>query len=289
MTAAGEVIAPSAGGKHLDGTVEATGGHPAGWSDKASAGFHAFSANQDLAGCGSCHGAALDGVGGSATTACASCHGAAWRTTCVMCHGGVDNQTGAPPTATWGHEAEAKRVGGHTKHLGATMTAAVACAECHPVPTDALTAGHVDGGAVKVTFGALARTGGAAPSYDAAAGRCASTYCHGNYSGTYAYSVWDWGCDCLGEVRTSYAGNRAAPAWSDGPMTCASCHGNPPAQTGYWHSGSHGSTAAQNACQTCHPDASTVAGANVITNPARHVDGVVDVTPNYSSSCMGCH
>jgi predicted CxxxxCH...CXXCH cytochrome family protein len=290
IDATGTIIAPSAGGKHLDGTVQATGGHPAGWMDRTNAGFHAVSANQDLAGCASCHGPNLDGVGGSATTSCATCHGATWRTNCVMCHGGVDGPTGAPPTAIWGHEAEARRVGAHTKHLAATSTAAVACAECHPVPTDALTAGHVDGGAMKMAFGTRARAGGAAPVFDAATGSCSATYCHGNYSGTYHYDVWDWGCDCPVPMEATYAGARAAPAWTDAPMTCASCHGNPPVQTGWWHSGSHGSTAPQRECQLCHPDATTVAGAgNIITDPARHIDGVVDVAPKWGSPCFGCH
>jgi len=170
------------------------------------------------------------------------------------------------------------------------VTTAVACAECHTVPADALSAGHVDGGAVKMTFGPRARAGGAAPSYDAATGKCASTYCHGSYSGTFVYTVWDWGCDCAVEMQASYTGLRAAPAWSDGPMTCGSCHGNPPAQSGYWHSGSHGTLATHNDCRLCHPDAASVAGAgNTITDPVRHADGVVDVAPAWSSACFGCH
>jgi predicted CxxxxCH...CXXCH cytochrome family protein len=292
MNATGALIAPSAGGKHLDGTVQATGGHPAGWMDAASAGFHAVSANQDLSGCGSCHGPNLDGVGGSATTSCATagCHGPTWRTNCLMCHGGLDNSTGAPPTAIWGHEAEARRVGAHTKHLGATLSPAVACAECHPVPADALTPGHVDGSAVKIAFGPRATSGGAAPTYDAAAGRCSATYCHGNYSGTYVYTVWDWGADMPVEMQASYAGNRAAPAFTDGPMTCGSCHGNPPTPSQSWHSGFHGNRPEQRECQLCHPDAFSVNGvATGITDPTRHIDGIVDVAASYDGTCFGCH
>ena len=290
MDASGSLIAPSAGGKHLDGTVQATGGHPAGWMDAANAGFHAVSANQGLAGCGSCHGANLDGVGGPATTACATCHGPTWRTNCVMCHGGVDNQTGAPPTAIWGHETEAARVGAHTKHLAATLTAAVSCSECHPVPADALSPGHVDGSAVKMAFGPRARAGGAAPSFDAATGRCSATYCHGSYSGTYVYTVWDWGTDEPVTMYASYTGSRAAPGWSDGSATCGSCHGNPPAAAGWWHSGSHGYLEQHRQCQACHPDAISVAGVGTaITDPSRHIDGVVDVTRDFNTTCSGCH
>jgi predicted CxxxxCH...CXXCH cytochrome family protein len=292
MDAAGALIAPSAGGKHLDGTVQATGGHPMDWMDAATAGFHAWSANRDLAGCGSCHGANLDGVGGSATTSCATsaCHGPTWRTSCTMCHGGEDNQTGAPPTATWGRENDPARVGAHTKHLGATLSAAVACTDCHRVPAEALSAGHVDGSAVKMVFGGRATAGGALATWDAAAGRCASTYCHGNYSGTYTYSVWDWANEEPMTINWPYAGRRAAPAWSDGPMTCASCHGNPPPDGSAWHSGYHGNRPEQKECQLCHPDAASVNGVGTsITDPARHIDGVVDVTRLLSGSCMDCH
>jgi len=55
---------------HPCGTKASTG-HPTGWLDTASPGFHAYSANAGIAGCQGCHGPALDGVGGSATTSCA--------------------------------------------------------------------------------------------------------------------------------------------------------------------------------------------------------------------------
>ena len=52
----------------------------------------------------------LDGVGGVSTVACSTCHGSSWATTCTMCHGGVDNTTGAPPKATWGQGADLVRL-----------------------------------------------------------------------------------------------------------------------------------------------------------------------------------
>ncbi len=278
MDAGGVVIAPSAGGKHLDGLVQASGGHPAGWMDTASAGFHAYSANAGIAGCQGCHGTNLDGVGGSATTSCATCHGAGWRTSCLMCHGGVADATGAPPSGTWGHETDALRVGAHTAHVSANATAAAyACTECHVKPADALDAGHMDGSTVTVTWGGLARTGGAAPSWDRTAGTCAATYCHGNYAGTFTYFFFD------GYYSVPYAGKRAAPRWSDGPATCGSCHGNPP-QTGSWHLGAHGGGSN---CDLCHADANATGTA--ITNPALHLNGAVDVNPAWDASCFNCH
>ena len=66
-TPTGAMIPPAQGGKHLDGAVEATGGHPAAWMDPASPEFHAFTANRGPRHLPGCHGAALDGVGGSTT------------------------------------------------------------------------------------------------------------------------------------------------------------------------------------------------------------------------------
>ena len=107
-----------------------------------------------------------------------------------MCHGGISNTTGAPPSGTWGHETDPLQIGAHTAHVTASTTkAAYDCTACHVKPTDALGAGHIDGSAIStVTWGALAKAGGANPSWDRASGTCASTYCHGNYSGTYTYT-----------------------------------------------------------------------------------------------------
>jgi predicted CxxxxCH...CXXCH cytochrome family protein len=277
MEAAGTVIPPAAGGKHLDGFVQATGGHPAAWMDTANAGFHAHSANQGLGACQGCHGADLDGVGGSTSVGCTECHGAAWKTSCVMCHGGMDNATGAPPQATWGHETDVLRVGAHTAHVTASaLAAAFDCVECHSRPADALSAGHIDGSAVSVVWGPLARSGGANPTWSASARSCASTYCHGGYSGTYTYFFYD------GYNSMNYAGANATAQWGDGPVTCTSCHGSPPS-TGGWHVYHGGGMS----CDLCHPDANATGTA--VTNPALHVNGTIDVAPRWTSTCIKCH
>jgi hypothetical protein len=281
VDATGNVIAPAAGGKHLDGIVEATGGHPASWMDPASSGFHAYSVNAGIASCRSCHGANLDGVGGTATTSCAECHGAGWQTSCTMCHGGVANLSGAPPQGTWGHETDALRIGAHTAHVATTKMTPLDCTACHVKPADAFSTGHVDGAAA-VTFGALATSGGANAAWDPASGTCSSTYCHGNYSGTYTYEVYDWGSGTNVTQFAPYAGSRAAPSWTDAAVTCSSCHGNPPVG-GAWH-GNHGGGTN---CNLCHPDAD--AGGTAITNPSLHVNGIIEVTPTYKSTCFRCH
>jgi hypothetical protein len=274
------IIPPSEGGKHLNGAIEATGGHPAAFKDPASSEFHANSANRGLSSCQGCHGQALDGVGGSTTVSCATaaCHGAGFATRCTMCHGGVANQTGAPPKATWGQGADPLRTGAHTKHVtSGALSSAIACSVCHAVPADAFAAGHLGDGPAEVTLTGFAATGGATPGYARPAGSCASTYCHGAYSGVFSYTFYE-------DSKTwAYAGANATPRWTDRPTTCASCHGKPP--PGEWH----GSHYAGNQCDLCHPDASGQPGASTITNAALHVNGTIDLAPKWRANCFYCH
>lgn len=275
----GAMIPPAQGGKHLDGAVEATGGHPAAFKDPASPEFHAFAANRGLASCQGCHGPALDGVGGSTTVSCATCHAAGWPTRCTMCHGTAADGTGAPPRATWGGAGDPLRVGAHAKHVVAgAISGAVACGVCHAVPADAFSAGHLGDSPAEVALTGLAAAGGATPGWSRTTGTCASTYCHGAYSGTYNYYSYEE------PVSAYYAGANATPSWTGSGMTCTSCHGNPP-PTGAWH-GSHGGG---NECQLCHPDASGLPGSAVITNPALHVNGTINLAPQANNSCFNCH
>jgi hypothetical protein len=251
--------------------------------DTGSTGFHAYSANANLASCQGCHGTNLDGVGGSASTSCAQCHGATWKTTCTMCHGGVANASGAPPKATWGQSGDAVRVGAHTSHVTASATApAFDCAVCHVKPASALSAGHLDGPTATVTFGGLATLSGAAPAWDRTTATCGTTYCHGGYSGVYDY--WTLGGDGeLYPASVAYSGNRANPVWTNGPQGCASCHrGGAP--VGVWHTGQH---SGGNNCDLCHPNAN--AAGTAITNASLHLNGVVDLAPKWQGSCFACH
>ncbi len=304
---AGHIIPASEGGKHLNGLLEASG-HDAAWMEPTSATFHAFAANRGIANCTPCHGADLSG--GSVHTACTECHRAGGRAndfaTCTACHGGQLDQTGAPPAAIWGYAgdpnrgggtADPIRVGAHAKHLAPTLSAAFDCGVCHVKPGAILSPGHIDNPTpvASLTFGGRAlppvvSPALPAPSWTRSSATCASTYCHGNYQGTFSYSVWDWGSDSAVIVEAPYVGKNSTPVWTGGPMTCASCHGNPPGGTGYWHSGHHGNLQGFNDCQLCHPDATSVNGVGTtITNPALHINGIVEVTPKWGSKCMGCH
>ncbi|WP_242352444.1 MULTISPECIES: CxxxxCH/CxxCH domain c-type cytochrome [Anaeromyxobacter] len=278
VDSSGALIPPSAGGLHLDGFVE--GGHDKDWMDKTSTKFHAYSANRGLGPCQACHGADLSG--GATQVGCAKCHGAGWERNCTMCHGDPADGTGAPPRTTWGNSGDPLRVGAHTAHVkGTSVAAPLDCDQCHVVPADAFSPGHIDDAAAKLTWGSLATVGGAAPAWDRTAGTCASTYCHGNYAGTFSYYYWD------GTYDARYAGKRATPSWTGSPTACDSCHGNPPRENLSWHGYHNGG----NQCQLCHPDAiGTVAGVGIgITNRARHANGVVDVEPQWDAQCFNCH
>ncbi len=222
--------------------------HPEGWSDPSS---HGSKAKGGIALCQYCHGNDL--TGGSVGVSCDSCHtgGSAWRTNCTFCHGGTDNKTGAPPRDTQGKTAITEvTVGHHTTHLaGGPLSNPVACTECHVVPTDVLSPGHIDGPPAEVTFGTLAKTGGANPSFDRASATCGSVYCHGNFSGgkTTNKPVWT-------------GANQAA---------CGSCHTNRPLSGQHWHYPFRAN------CDDCHPGVNS--NGSAITDKSKHVNGIKDV------------
>jgi predicted CxxxxCH...CXXCH cytochrome family protein len=192
---------------------------------------------------------------------CAGCHGADFAggksgASCTTCHAGG-------PTACTTCHGQPPPTGSHLAHLAGTGARAVACTDCHEVPAAWSDIGHLfasDGSVIteaRVTFGAQANAGATRSgpaSYDRASGRCSGVYCHGA---------------TLGDP----AANETAPAWG-GSAPCGSCHGAPPA--------SH-----QNArCPLCH---STIArDAATISDPARHVDGTVQVGDG-SGTCTACH
>ncbi|HQR31000.1 MAG TPA: CxxxxCH/CxxCH domain-containing protein, partial [Anaeromyxobacteraceae bacterium] len=57
------------------------------------------------------------------------------------------------------------------------MRRAVACEECHTLPT---TTAHANG-KVDLAFGTLATTGGASPAWNGTT--CSNVYCHGSFAG----------------------------------------------------------------------------------------------------------
>ncbi|HUL57833.1 MAG TPA: CxxxxCH/CxxCH domain-containing protein [Anaeromyxobacteraceae bacterium] len=265
-----DTIAWTAGGKlsctacHLSPPV------PAAASGGVPASYHPNDPT-----CTDCHPA-----GYSATTVVAATHVDgqvtlnANRVGCVQCHGtpglvandpatADPNVAGSPPKDSKGNSANTTLgVGAHTPHVNHTIAGrlsnAIHCTECHgPDKTDRT---HADGNSAPI-FGTVAKTGGLSPTYSA--GTCASTYCHGNFTG----------------------GKNASPAWNvPGQLGCTDCHLSPPVPAAA--SGSVPASYHPNdpTCTDCHP-----AGYSTTTVvAATHVDGAVALNPN-RTGCVACH
>jgi predicted CxxxxCH...CXXCH cytochrome family protein len=253
---------------HLNGVVNASGGHPDGYAAPAEHGGDVNAGGLDS--CQACHGAALDG--GSSGVSCNACHGGtAWQTSCTFCHGDVASGRASPPLDTQGLALRTNvSVGAHAAHVGATRAAPLACTECHPsrAGSNVLADGaHVDGdGIAEVAFGTRA---GASADYTRASdtsATCSSVYCHGTAN------TIEW---------TSTAA-----------LGCGACHGAPP-------SGDHPPSTS---CGDCHEGYGPAS-----VNPVTHVDGTVQSSSGHSAgyasptvhgrevnrvglaSCKSCH
>jgi hypothetical protein len=168
-----------------------------------------------------------------------------------------------------------------------------------------------------------ASVAGANAAFDATTKTCSNVACHAVPAGTYTYNAYDWGLEEMYQVSVPYGGSEGGSGanWyaAPGATGCSACHGYPPKYNGTayaWHSGMHaGSIGNGNTCQLCHPDASgayvyggppsyaSTSGGMIstcapytycsapgtITNGSLHGNGVVDVTPQFTSSCFGCH
>jgi predicted CxxxxCH...CXXCH cytochrome family protein len=165
------------------------------------------------------------------------------QSTCVSCHGGLDNQTGAPPVGVNG-ESTGPAIGAHTAHVDA----GVACESCHVVPDRFGSPDHPSGGRAAITFGGLASAGGASPTYDPATYTCSSVYCHGTT------------LDAGGSAHT--------PSWGQVLGACGTCHAYPPP--------SHASIpeATRFLCSGCHGQ--SVESDNFTLKKPAHLNGALD-------------
>ena len=232
------------------------------WMAKTAAGFHGRAFIADTASCATCHGADLV----SGVRSCETCH-SGWKTKCTFCHGGQDDQSGAPPFGLEGEsDASARPVGSHTAHVsGSTVKQPYGCVTCHAVPTDALSPGHVDGDGQADVVVSDCDDGG---SFDAATGTCSSVYCHGNGKST---------------------SSSGSAAWTDGPKGCDGCH--PQGGLG----GDHKKHLSKGfGCQTCH--GATVGSSTAISDPSKHLNCVKDLqgsftydTSTHKCSSIACH
>ncbi len=187
---------------------------------------------------------------------------------CTVCHGPLSTtvfNSLAGVTAP-----SDSKVGTHIKHLNASIQATayssnIACLECHTVPGSSTISGSHRNGVNDIVFGTLAKTGSLTPTYTAATGVCANTYCHG--------------------TTLTGGGSNKAPVWNQANYLatgCATCHGFPPTTA------SNGAAVhpADNACSGCHTHVN--ATNNGFTTPVLHIDGKVDVAAG-GGSCITCH
>ncbi len=235
--------------------------HGEGFKDPTSANFHAKyiqTKNYDIQLCQTCHGS--DYSGGTTGQSCntSACHNkAAGPENCTTCHGSVN---AAPPKDLTGNVSPTFRgVGAHQKHLlSGTLHAAIACNECHKVPTAVLSPGHIDATSrAEIRFDTTSAFFVSTASYNATNVSCANTYCHGNFSG----------------------GNNLSVTWNDTSSTvaeCGSCHGDV-TKTGkakIFPKTGHTSAAVTADCSTCH--AAVINSSLAIIDPSKHVNGRIN-------------
>lgn len=284
-----------AGGKHVNGRIDAVGGHLPGYADPANAAFHgpdalAFLERQPGAiTCTDCHGADLRGSTGPSCFGCHATPGlpnavfaqgvANWQTNCTFCHGtptepfdyATQLARAAPPADVGGRLSGANtpaRTGAHQVHLaGSAIAPAFACATCHAVPTQAAPLAHLSGGAAQVTLSGAGQ-GSLAASLGTYAGGTCSTYCHRPTS-----------------LASGTVGG-GTPSWTGSGYACNACHGNTTGDArSFWPStGEHATHVSANGknlpCYYCHSEvvtSDTPPAAPGIANVALHVNGTENV------------
>jgi predicted CxxxxCH...CXXCH cytochrome family protein len=177
---------------------------------------------------------------------------------CAMsCHG--DAASNAPPKSVSGAtETTSVAVGAHQAHMNPRPAwhLAVACADCHVVPAEVGSPGHIDGdNKAEVTFSMRA-------GVSTWAGTTCTSGCHGS---------------------TAWGGAKPVPNWTlvDGSQSmCGSCHGAPPPAP-------HPANAAN--CAECHPTMED--NSLTFRDPDSHINGKIDLVDSAATgACTGvCH
>ena len=257
--------------------------HATGFANGATHGAYMYSLNYPFALCQTCHGATYAG-GSVVNVTCmrSGCHADASNAprspeSCNTCHGDFTAPASkflasAPPRSVTGDTVTTARgVGAHQKHLVTnTVGVAVQCQECHTVPTQLSSPGHLGTLPAQVAFnGQLAHlpTGGGTfvpkPSYDPSTLKCNNTYCHGNWRLRKATSPSQFAYTDSVMVGLNYS-----PAWTNGSadVSCGSCHGLPP----------KGHIAVPlSTCGSCH--FGIVSTDGMIIDKTKHINGKINV------------
>lgn len=233
-----------------------------------------------LADCKSCHGANYTG-GTRVNVTCqkSGCHVDRNGTqkspeACNTCHGDFrapanDQISYSPPKGVRGDTASSYRgIGAHQIHLkGGTIADAVACTECHSVPSTLFESGHVDTDLpAEVVFGGpLGKLPSAtipSPVYNNQNLSCGNSYCHGNWRVRRSTSPYQFAY-----TDSVMVGANKSALWTGGPSeaACGTCHGLPPP--------GHVS-ATLTTCVNCH--AGVVDGAGKISDKSKHINGKIN-------------
>ena len=260
--------------------------HAADFSKGTGHGTYLYNLGYPLASCQTCHGATYAGDAITKVTCMRSgCHADASNAprspeSCNTCHGDFsapasNSLASAPPKSVMGETATTVRgVGAHQRHLVTnTVGVAVKCQECHTVPTQLSSPGHIGTPLpAEVVFNdqlAHLPTGGGTlvpkPSYDPSTLKCNNTYCHGNWKLSKATSN---STSQFAYTDTVMVGLNYSPTWTNGTAdgSCGSCHGLPP----------KGHIAvALTTCGSCHFGIVSTDGK--IIDKAKHINGKVNV------------
>ncbi len=174
----------------------------------------------------------------------------------LACHG-TDTSNAPPKSVSGVMDTTSVAVGAHRQHLTAASTwhRPVQCADCHVVPAEVGSPGHIDGdNRAELTFSMVSGPGAAWN------GTTCTTGCHGS---------------------AAVGGAQSTPTWTrvDGSQaTCGSCHGVPPPPP----------HPADTKCASCHPTMEE--GGTTFRDPASHINGVVDVVgAGATGGCTSCH
>ena len=260
-----------------------------------------WSWNSAAADCGSCH---------KSPPTTANHHNAAALTTCVSCHSGTVNASGAVLVA------------GNLHINGAIDTSTLTCTTCHGgtlVATgnqDANVGVAPRGAGAPDTYGTVLTTGrgvgvhashvlgtrsrpvlcnachvvptaqvhktGAATTGAVALANLSVT---GGIA-TSSYSTTALTCSntyCHGNLGGGVGATNVTPAWTvAATLACTSCHGSPPTTTS-----TGGNHPARSDCGTCHTGYAGTSAATWTVNAATHVDGVKQFVAQTCTSCHG--
>ncbi len=184
---------------------------------------------------------------------------------CRACHG--SSLSPAPPRDLAGSfDTSSIGVGAHRAHLTAahSLSAPVACGDCHRVPTQLHSPGHLDDPPpAEVIFSGLSVADTASAAWDRSAATCSGTYCHGGGRSLSADTA---------------PGLNRVPVWTAGSsqIYCGSCHGAPPKDA------THALNIDLGDCFRCHAGTIDRAGNILLSGPpdaraSLHINGVVDV------------